>query len=118
MTEEEFNEDFERQIQKSFKDGDEIRRKRLENAPRIPEKVQMIKTGFKRNPDVVAEMMKRANGFCEACGKPAPFIRASDGTPYLEIHHKVSLANKGEDTVENAIALCPNCHREMHFGLK
>ncbi|PUZ91439.1 hypothetical protein DC365_24640, partial [Vibrio vulnificus] len=20
------------------------------------------------------------------------------------------------DTVENSIALCPNCHRELHFG--
>ncbi|MEY8786001.1 HNH endonuclease [Citrobacter freundii] len=23
---------------------------------------------------------------------------------------------KGEDSVENAIALCPNCHREAHYG--
>jgi len=22
----------------------------------------------------------------------------------------------GEDTIENAMALCPNCHREMHYG--
>ncbi len=22
----------------------------------------------------------------------------------------------GDDTVENAIALCPTCHRELHFG--
>jgi len=118
LTEEEFIEDFERQIQESSKDEDEIRRKRLENAPKIPEKVQMNKTDFKRNPDVVIETRKRANGFCEACEKPAPFIRASDRTPYLEIHHKRSLSNGGEDTVENAIALCPNCHREMHFGVK
>ncbi len=118
LTEEEFNEDFERQIQKSSKDESEIRRKRLENAPRMPEKVLMTKTGFKRNPDVVNEIKARANGFCEACGKPAPFISARDGKPYLEIHHKVLLANGGEDTIENAIALCPNCHREMHFGLK
>jgi hypothetical protein len=118
LTEEESIEDFERQIQKSLKDGDEIRRKRLENAPRIPEKRPMFKTDFKRNPDVGAEALRRANGFCEACGKPAPFIRASNGKPYLEIHHKVFLSDGGEDTVENAIALCPNCHREMHFGVK
>ena len=23
----------------------------------------------------------------------------------------------GDDTVKNAIALCPNCHRELHFGV-
>ncbi|OOL15317.1 hypothetical protein BXQ27_32765, partial [Klebsiella aerogenes] len=27
------------------------------------------------------------------------------------------LSNGGEDSVENAIALCPNCHRQAHFGV-
>ena len=26
----------------------------------------------------------------------------------------VELSKGGEDTVENAVALCPNCHRKMH----
>jgi 5-methylcytosine-specific restriction protein A len=26
------------------------------------------------------------------------------------------LASDGDDTVENAVALCPNCHRRAHFG--
>jgi len=26
------------------------------------------------------------------------------------------LAEGGKDTVENAAALCPNCHKEAHFG--
>jgi 5-methylcytosine-specific restriction protein A len=69
-----------------------------------------------RNADVVAEVLIRANGTCERCGKNAPFLRAKDGTPYLEVHHKEKLANGGDDTVENAIALCPNCHRREHFG--
>lgn len=33
-----------------------------------------------------------------------------------EVHHKVPLSAGGDDTVENAIALCPNCHRKAHFG--
>ncbi len=40
----------------------------------------------------------------------------SDKTPYLEVHHRIPLAKKGEDTVANAIALCPNCHRKSHYG--
>ncbi|MEY0334745.1 HNH endonuclease [Providencia rettgeri] len=32
------------------------------------------------------------------------------------MHHVEWLANGGEDSVENAIALCPNCHREAHYG--
>jgi 5-methylcytosine-specific restriction protein A len=27
------------------------------------------------------------------------------------------LANQGPDTLENVIALCPNHHREAHFGI-
>ena len=37
-----------------------------------------------------------------------------DGTHYLEVHHIDQLAKGGADTVENAVALCPNCHRKMH----
>ncbi|WP_256325004.1 HNH endonuclease signature motif containing protein [Nitrosomonas sp. Nm132] len=43
-------------------------------------------------------------------------MRKHDGSPYLEVHHKIPLAFGGEDTVVNAIALCPNCHREAHYG--
>jgi len=28
------------------------------------------------------------------------------------------LSQGGEDIVENAIATCPNCHRQLHFGVK
>ncbi|CAH7245263.1 e14 prophage; 5-methylcytosine-specific restriction enzyme McrA (fragment) [Vibrio chagasii] len=60
--------------------------------------------------------MVRANGTCEICYKPAPFIRKTDNTPYLEVHHKLPLAQGGPDTVDNVLALCPNCHRQAHFG--
>lgn len=72
---------------------------------------------YRRNPYVVVEVLERANGFCERCKSHAPFTRATDKTPYLEVHHKIHLAHDGDDTVENAIALCPNCHRELHLGV-
>lgn len=71
---------------------------------------------FKRNPDVIAEVLIRADGVCEQCDQHAPFKRASDGTPFLEVHHIIRLADGGEDTVDNTIAVCPNCHRELHYG--
>ncbi len=80
-----------------------------------PKKVVTTTTAFVRDPEVVAFVEKRANGACEHCGKPAPFFR-KDGTPYLEVHHIEPLAEQGTDTVENAAALCPNCHRECHHG--
>jgi hypothetical protein len=86
------------------------------NYPRKPEKVKAVVTAYKRSPYVVIEVLRRANGVCESCGNLAPFKRQKDGTPYLEVHHKERLAMGGDDTVENVIALCPNCHREKHFG--
>ena len=71
---------------------------------------------FIRNPDVVAEVKIRAKGFCESCKNEAPFKTAAKGEPYLEVHHVITLANGGPDTVENCLALCPNCHRKMHYG--
>ena len=72
------------------------------------------KSFFRRNPHVVAEARFSAKGVCQACKKYAPFW--SKGLPYLEVHHIKPLAQGGEDTIDNAIALCPNCHREKHFG--
>ena len=43
-------------------------------------------------------------------------IAQAGGTPYLEVHHRVPLAENGEDTVKNAVAICPNCHRKAHDG--
>lgn len=62
----------------------------------------------------VAEYAKRiAKGKCKLCGENAPFID-SEGKPYLEAHHIEWLSKGGADTIENTVALCPNCHRKMH----
>lgn len=92
------------------------RQARLAGASKKPARTQVVSTAFLRNPDVVAAVLIRAKGKCEGCESPAPFKRASDDTPYLEVHHRVHLADGGDDTVENAVALCPNCHREAHYG--
>jgi 5-methylcytosine-specific restriction protein A len=75
-------------------------------------------TTYQRDPNVVSYTLKRVNGVCELCEQPAPFNKRN-GEPYLEVHHVVQLAHGGEDTIGNAVALCPNCHRKMHsLGLK
>ena len=89
---------------------------RLAAADPMPKTATVTATVYLRNPDVGATVLLRAGNNCEGCGKPAPFLRLSNGTPYLEVHHKHRLADGGTDTVENAIALCPNCHREAHHG--
>ena len=117
LEEEKFHRQLYDKIESSLKEKSESRRQRLKQASKFPSSVRVVRTEFKRNPDVVAEVLARANGYCEECGKSAPFLRASDGTPYLEIHHKTFLSDDGEDTAENTIALCPNCHRKKHFGV-
>jgi 5-methylcytosine-specific restriction enzyme A len=57
----------------------------------------------------------RACGSCECCNKPAPFLSITE-EPFLEVHHIHRLADEGPDRPENVAALCPNCHREAHFG--
>jgi 5-methylcytosine-specific restriction enzyme A len=63
----------------------------------------------------LAEYVKRqAQGHCDLCERPAPFTN-QDQKPYLECHHVIWLSQNGLDTLDNLVALCPNCHRKMHI---
>lgn len=73
----------------------------------------MIKAA-NRNPAVAKEAKLRANGICQLCGQKAPFLDAH-GEPYLEAHHIVWISQGGEDSTNNTVALCPNCHKKMHI---
>ena len=70
-------------------------------------------SAFIRSADVVKATRKRANGVCQYCNQPAPFIDKK-GNPYLEVHHIIWLSRGGEDSTSNTVALCPNCHTRMH----
>ena len=108
---------FREALHHSLQDTSERRRSRLKTALKAPARIPVVLFAYVRNPDVVAEVLYRANGYCEQCKSAAPFLRGKDGSPYLEVHHIVKLADGGEDTVENAIATCPNCHRKLHYGI-
>ena len=51
---------------------------------------------------------------CEVCGKETFITKA--GEPYVEFHHLIpfNIAN-GPDHYYNIFALCPECHRKLHF---
>lgn len=62
---------------------------------------------------VIREYVKElANGICQLCDNKAPF--EVKGKPFLHVHHIEYLSEGGEDTIENAIAVCPNCHAKIH----
>jgi 5-methylcytosine-specific restriction protein A len=71
---------------------------------------------FIRDPNIVAWVLEKANGTCEVCKEQAPFQR-SNGDHFMEVHHVRTLAEGGPDTVDNTLAACPNCHRELHYGI-
>lgn len=77
--------------------------------------VKVVSELYVRDPKVKQYTLKRANGICDLCNKEAPFVN-SKGEPYLESHHVVSLSDNGKDSIVNTVALCPNCHRKMHYA--
>ena len=76
---------------------------------------QVTTTARDRNPNVIVFVLLRADGYCEGCGNPAPFQKPN-GDPYLEVHHVEALADDGPDSADNAVAICPNCHRRAHHS--
>ncbi|MCD9518458.1 hypothetical protein CTM70_08260 [Photobacterium phosphoreum] len=115
-TQAEYLEKFDAAIGGSLTTTSSERQKIILASDKTPKKVLRYIEDYARNPNVVAEALYKAKGICEACHQPAPFIKKSNGEPYLEVHHIKPLSDGGEDSLENVQAICPNCHREMHFG--
>nr|WP_255771948.1 HNH endonuclease [Microbulbifer guangxiensis] len=59
----------------------------------------------------------RAEGVCECCEKDAPFMTKTND-PYLEVHHLHRVSDGGPDSPEGVAAICPNCHRNIHNGVR
>ena len=104
--------DFEAKVRSKMDEG------KAEERPEgkvTPDRRNVLVTLYDQDPSVKAWVIIHANGICESCGRPAPFC-VDGGVPFLEVHHVRRLADGGADTIENAVAVCPNCHRELHFG--
>jgi hypothetical protein len=89
---------------------------RAKKAKGKPARKTITREDFERNPYVVAAAIIRSKGKCEMPGCGSALFLREDGTPYLEVHHVIPLGAGGDDTLLNAAALCPHCHRELHFG--
>ena len=107
---------FQKDVEKSRKGSSARRKERLKITAGKPDKKFVYAQIFIRNPDVVAQVLEDADGYCQKCESFAPFKKRKTKQPYLEVHHRKPLSQGGADTVKNAIALCPNCHRKAHYG--
>ena len=92
---------------------DELRVKAEEKSSIKVAHQAVIAETYIRNPYVAEYAKVRANGICQLCASKAPFSN-KDGRPYLESHHIIWLSKDGADSLENTVALCPNCHKKMH----
>ena len=113
---EEMEERLSREVQAALNDSDATLKARLARAPAKPNRIAVTTYTFQRNPDVIASVLRRSRGRCGACKRKGPFISEATQRPYLEVHHRIPLSAGGDDTVQNALALCPNCHRQEHHG--
>jgi len=111
---ERLNSEFEEAIRKEGKKSISSLKKKAEKAGGVPSVSTVQAKYYYRNPTIAAYVKKRANGFCQLCGQKAPFYDENQ-EPYLECHHIDWLSKGGMDSIDNCVALCPNCHRKMHI---
>ena len=93
-----------------------LRKKAIEASTQAVDKAMRSVTYRERSRTVKAWVLARSQGFCEGCGEPAPFVRKNGSTPYLETHHIHCVSDDGPDAPSAVIALCPTCHRRVHYG--
>lgn len=97
-----------------FPAGDEIENGAapIFNEEKYTERTSVIRI---RNSIYPKQVRAMANGRCEACHEQT--FRTRNGEWFLEVHHKKWLSEGGIDEIENMVALCPNCHRQEHYGV-
>ncbi len=93
----------------------ELRKAALSKVSKKASKREIQATTRIRSEAIKLYTLKRANGTCEGCKKDAPFMTKKG--PFLEVHHLYRLGDGGPDHPENVIAICPNCHRHVHYGV-
>ena len=65
---------------------------------------------FNRKKNVFESVLRRARKCCEHCGAPSG---NASGSTRLEPYHIVPLAEGGEHSIKNVVALCPDCMDAM-----
>jgi predicted restriction endonuclease len=104
---------FKEQVFEASKLSDE-KLKKIAESKSVKHVLQKVSTvTYRRDPYIAVYAKRRANGHCDLCGASAPF-KDRKGEPYLECHHVEWLSCGGEDSIDNVVALCPNCHRRIH----
>lgn len=78
-----------------------------------PEIVVINRKSYKRDNKTVAQIKFIREFKCQICGTA---IKKKDGSYYVEAAHIKAKHQKGRETPENIILLCPNHHKEFDVG--
>ncbi|HEY9256684.1 MrcB family domain-containing protein [Chitinophaga sp.] len=89
----------------------------------IPKGYKRVNTGesWKRNGGIAAQALANAGHKCEYQSHHETFISVRSGNHFVEAHHLIPMQFQDNfkyslDVPENIIALCPNCHRAIHYA--
>lgn len=95
----------------------------LPPGPMIPPPPQIggQKGRQRRDPEMAARAIETAGHKCEMDENHRSFISKRTKKMFVEAHHLVPVSRQPEfstrlDVPENIIALCPNCHRLIHYA--
>jgi hypothetical protein len=109
-------EEVERVVEKVYTQLDPARLlERAEKAKAKPDRTPVTVDQFVRDPAVRAYVIRRCGGRCEVPGCGWTGFMKDDGTIFISVHHVVYLSEGGDDTIANAIGICPNCHAKAHW---
>lgn len=85
----------------------------------VVKNIRIVET-FKFRKSISSQLRAQAilmtNSKCQACGVDGSFD-GENGKSFLEIHHIKPLHKGGNNTLENIVVLCPNCHKKTHDRL-
>jgi 5-methylcytosine-specific restriction endonuclease McrA len=89
---------------------------RAKRSRRKPIIQQTTSATYSRDSSIIAFVHRRSEYKCEMPGCDYVGFRKTNGGQYIETHHITPLAVGGDDSIDNAAALCPTCHRIMHYA--
>lgn len=83
--------------------------------PSDPEIINIGGKTYKRDTKTILSLKILREFKCQICSKK---ILKANGEYYIEAAHIIPKREKGPETPENIIILCPNHHKEFDFGKK
>ena len=107
------------ELKRIEKEAENLAQNEINEEKKKEKKEIIIEQRLPLDNNLKKRILLRANYKCENefCTKPRPF-KKEDKTTYLEFHHIIPYCECRKHEYENIVALCPNCHKQIHFGEK